>query len=251
LNLRRYAAASDRFPAVVARKLYRAINNISVPAPRILAVTVLRTFLMLRAVSYFVLRVFVCEPLFKAYCSKYGRDLHTGVYIHWVHGKGEIIVGDNVLVDGKCSFLFAARYAETPTLSIGSHTVIGHGCSLTVGKEVSIGEDCLIASGVIIFDAPGHPRDPALRKQGKPANVEDVRPIRIEDNVWVGRDSIIFPGVTIGEGSIVVAGSQVMSDVPPYTTVAGIPARAISRLSKEQPGERKENAVLMDTSKRS
>jgi acetyltransferase-like isoleucine patch superfamily enzyme len=251
VNLRRYVATSDRLPAVVARKLYRAIRNFSVPAPRILVVPALHIFLLIRDVYYFVWRVFVCEPLFKAYCTEYGRNLHTGVFIHWVQGKGEIIAGDNVLVDGKCSFSFAARYTETPTLSIGSHTVISHGCSLTVGRGVSIGEHCLIASGVLIFDAPGHPRDPVLRKRGEPANAEDVRLIKIEDNVWIGRDSIIFPGVTIGEGSIVVTGSLVMSDVPPYTTVAGNPARAISRLSKEQPGERKENAVVMDNSRRS
>jgi acetyltransferase-like isoleucine patch superfamily enzyme len=81
-----------------------------------------------------------------------------------------------------------------------------------------------------MFDSNGHPSDPEERMAGKPPRPEDVRPITIKDNVWVGQNSIITPGVTIGEGSIVSAGSVVISDVPPYTVVAGYPARKIGTL---------------------
>lgn len=54
------------------------------------------------------------------------------------------------------------------------------------------------------------------------------KPIVIEDNVWVGCNSIILKGVTIGEGSIVSAGSVVMDDVPPYSIVRGNPAVVVS-----------------------
>jgi len=230
-SLNRRLVLSNHPAARMLRWIHHCVREFSLPAPAFVFRPVLAVFLLLRSLYYFLARVFVCEPLFKAYCTKFGRRLHTGVYIHWVSGRGRLVIGDDVLVDGKCSFTFAVRYTETPTPLIGDHTVISHRCSLTVGRQISIGNHCLIASGVQIFDAPGHPTDPVLRKLGKPANPEDVRPIKIEDNVWVGTDAIVFPGVTVGEGSVVAVGSLVMSDVPPYTIVAGNPARVIAELS--------------------
>jgi acetyltransferase-like isoleucine patch superfamily enzyme/acyl carrier protein len=205
--------------------------NFTLPLPRPLLRPLLAVFLALRTVYYFLIRVCVCEPLFKAYCEQYGRGVRTGVFVHWVTGAGKLVVGDDVLIDGKCSFDFAVRYAERPTLTIGSHTIVSHGCSFTVGRQITIGSHCLIAANARLFDAPGHPTDPALRKAGNPANPEDVRPICIHDNVWIGTGAVIFPGVTVGEGSVVAIGAVVVSDVPPYTMVGGNPARMIQRLS--------------------
>jgi acetyltransferase-like isoleucine patch superfamily enzyme len=71
----------------------------------------------------------------------------------------------------------------------------------------------------------------------RPAAQTPARPIRVERNVWIGFDCCVLPGVTIGEGSIVGARSVVAQDVPPYTIVAGNPARMIRRIEKD---ERKE-----------
>jgi acetyltransferase-like isoleucine patch superfamily enzyme len=168
--------------------------------------------------------------LLKAACKKYGRNLHTDIYVPWISGKGDIILGDNVIVDGFLSLSFAARYTSNPTLTIGDNTGLGHNCTITVAKEVNIGRYCRIASDVFIFDSSGHPSDPERRQRGEPADAEEVRPVTICDNVWIGRRAIIHPGVTIGEGSIVSAGAVVMTDVPDYTIVAGNPARKIASL---------------------
>jgi len=178
----------------------------------------------------FGMRVFICEPLFKAACTRYGKGVHTDIYIHCIMGKGDIVLGDRVLMDGKCVIAFASRFTEHPTLSVGDNTGIGHLCRFTIGKRITIGRNCRLAGEVWLFDSPGHPADPEARRQGISAADEDVRPITIGDNVWIGRRALIFPGVTIGEGSIVAAGAAVMSDVPPYTAVAGNPARKISAL---------------------
>jgi acetyltransferase-like isoleucine patch superfamily enzyme len=187
---------------------------------------------MVRSAYYFIARIFFCEPFFKSYCTGYGKNLHTGVFFHWVMGRGEIIIGDNVTVDGKCSFAFAARYSSRPTLIVGDNTGIGHNSSFTVGERITIGQNCRLAIGVTIFDAPGHPLDPALRLAGNPAAAEDVRPVVIEDNVWIGQGVIVMPGVTIGQGSVVAAGSVVMTSVPPNVLVAGNPARQVRSLVK-------------------
>lgn len=61
-----------------------------------------------------------------------------------------------------------------------------------------------------------------------------ARPIHIERNVWIGFDACILPGVRIGEGSIVGVRSVVSQDVPPFTIVAGNPARVIRELTAEE-----------------
>ena len=231
MSLRRWIAVSDSPLARAARRCRRAALNFTLPLPRPFLRPLLTVFLVLRTCYFFLIRVCVCEPLFKAYCEQYGRGVRTGVFIHWVTGSGKLVIGDEVLIDGKCNFAFAVRYAERPMLTIGSHTIISHGCSFTVGRQITIGSHCLIASNVRMFDAPGHPTDPALRKAGNPANPDDVRQICIQDDVWIGNGAVIFPGVTVGEGSVVVTGAVVVKDVLPYTMVGGNPARLIQRLS--------------------
>jgi acetyltransferase-like isoleucine patch superfamily enzyme len=225
-------ALSDHPLARALRRVNRSVRNFSLPAPRWIFGPILWVFVSLREMYYFCIRVFVCEPFFKAYCTEYGRDVHTGSFIHWVIGRGRLILGNNVTVDGKCSFIFAVRYTEHPTLRIGDNVRIGHLCTFTVGREITIGNNVMIGGGIEMFDSPGHPTDSALRLAGSPALPEDVKPIHIEDNVWVGSGATIFPGVTLGEGCIVARGAIVMSNVPRYVVVAGSPARQIARLDK-------------------
>jgi acetyltransferase-like isoleucine patch superfamily enzyme len=226
----RFVALSDHWLARLLRKLYRGVDGFSVPAPRVLTAPVLALMIAVRTTYYFLRRVFIAEPLFKVYCTEYGRHLHTGIFVHWVQGKGELLVGDDVNIQGKCNFFFAARYSERPRLIIGDHTGIGHNCSFTVGKEIRIGKHCRFGSAVAVFDAPGHPADPVARLAGLPSADGEVRPIAIGDNVWIGTGAVIFPGVTIGDGSIVAMGSVVMTDVPGNTMVAGNPARQVRTL---------------------
>ncbi len=61
-----------------------------------------------------------------------------------------------------------------------------------------------------------------------------VAPVRIEKNAWIAIGAIILPGVTVGEGAVVAAGSLVTEDVPPHTMVAGVPARVIKHLNRYQ-----------------
>ena len=219
----------------LARRVYHGVDKFTLPAPRLLVWPVLQVFLFLREVYWFLKRVLVCEPFFKAYCKRYGRQVRTGVFIHYVVGKGDIILGDDVKVDGKCGFAFSTRYTEHPTLTIGDHTTVAHGCSFTVVKSITIGRHCMLASGVWMFDSNGHPLDPAARLAGLPPPEEAVKPIVIGDTVWIGRNCTIFPGVKIGENSIVSAGSVVMSDVPANTVVAGYPARRVNLTPLGQP----------------
>ncbi len=211
-----------------ARSARRGVLNFTLPAPRAVMRPILMVFLFLRQVYYFVVRVFIAEPLFKAYCSKVGKNVRTGAFIQWVQGAGRIEIGDDVAIYGKCSFTFASRYSDEPYFSIGAHSHIGHNCSFVIGRSVIIGEYCQMAPDVVIFDASGHPSDPAARERGEPAPDETVKPVVIERNVWIGRRAVIFPGVTVGENSVISANAVVMSSVPANSLMMGNPARRIS-----------------------
>jgi acetyltransferase-like isoleucine patch superfamily enzyme len=145
-----------------------------------------------------------------------------------------LIVGDDVLIDGRCNLKFAARYKDNPTLRIGNNTGIGHECTFTVANSIIIGDHCRIALGVTMFDTPGHPLDAEDRKAGESAAEQDVKPIEIGNNVWIGRNATIFPGVIIGDKSVIASGASVMASVPADTVVGGNPARAMKSLAKVQ-----------------
>jgi acetyltransferase-like isoleucine patch superfamily enzyme len=234
-SVRQFLAVSDHWVARRARTFRQRWYTVSLPVPRPVAKIVLEVFLLVRGVYYWLRRVFVAEVLFKAYCRSYGRRLRTDIFIHWVQGRGDLVIGDDVLIDGKCSFTFAARYARRPTLIVGSGSGIGHECAFTIGKSITIGRKCRIAAGVWMFDSHGHPADPHTRLQDHAAPDSEVKPISIGDNVWIGGRAVIFPGVTIGEGSVVSACAVVTTDVPAYSIVAGNPARRIGTLSQPQP----------------
>ena len=115
-------------------------------------------------------------------------------------------------------------------------------CGYSIGKYVFIGEDLIISDElhdkkVIIGDrASIAPRVTIVTSSGP--NLSRIRPyvkvvdgyVRIGQDAWIGAGSIILPDITIGEGAVVGAGAVVTKDVPPYTVVVGVPAKAIKKL---------------------
>jgi len=71
--------------------------------------------------------------------------------------------------------------------------------------------------------------------QSRRDNIEFARPVTIGDDCWIGGNSIILPGVTIGEGSTVGAGSVVTKDVPAWSVVLGTPARVVKKVTPLDP----------------
>src|SRR5689334_4708222 len=130
--------------------------------------------------------------------------------------------------------------------SVGERTVLLSPFHAGFGSNVHIGDDFLgnvnltfvddveirIGNGVMIapsvtLTTTGHPIHPALR--------EDFRrfsePIVIEDRVWIGSNAVVLPGVRIGYGSVIGAGSVVSRDIPPMTVAVGVPCRAVREIT--------------------
>lgn len=223
----RTLATSDHPAARALRGVRHGLTHMSLPAPRIVIVPYRMMYVGVRSVWHGFIRIFVAEPLFKSYCTSVGRGFRADAFVHWVNGRGRIIIGDDVLIDGKCSFTFAARFSDHPTLRVGNRTKIGHACVFVVANEITIGEDCRIAGGASFRDSPGHPLDPEARRRGEPPPADAIKQIVVEDNVWVGSGAIIHSGVRIGTGSVIASGAVVMTDVPPNSLIAGNPGRRI------------------------
>lgn len=111
------------------------------------------------------------------------------------------------------------------TLEIGEETFVNYGTSLSASQLVRIGPRCNIGTHCIVMDNDFHCLEPERRLE-RP----ESRPIVLEENVWLGARAIVLPGVTIGEGSVIGAGSVVTRDVPPRAVAAGVPARVIRQL---------------------
>ncbi|MDE6498661.1 MAG: acyltransferase [Muribaculaceae bacterium] len=144
-------------------------------------------------------------------------------------------MGSNCHIRGE---LFVYPYGDG--LRIGNNSYIGDYSIVRSGGGISIGNSVLIAHGVTIIDTDSHETDPAERdrsfrnliKNGHPKTPGSVKTARItiEDNAWISYGVSILKGVTIGKGAIVGAGSVVTRDVPPYTVVAGNPAKPIKQI---------------------
>jgi maltose O-acetyltransferase len=116
-----------------------------------------------------------------------------------------------------------AYFGTGENTEIGDNSSIGTSCQLY--GPVLIGKDVMMSPEVIILTRNHkHNRlDIPIRLQG----MEEEKKVIIEDDVWIGTRVIILPGVRIGKGSIVAAGSVVTKDIPKYSIVGGVPAKTI------------------------
>ncbi|RWB30891.1 acyltransferase [Mesorhizobium sp.] len=147
-----------------------------------------------------------------------------GVSPH-IAGKGNFRFGSRVSFRGlgSRSWFHARRNAS---LSIGSRSFINSGVTIDASVAVSIGKGCLIGDSVVIQDSNYHEVEEGAGVKAKA--------VLIGDNVWIGRNSIILPGVEIGDHSVIGAGSVVTKSAPPRSLVAGNPARIIREIVAPQ-----------------
>jgi len=102
---------------------------------------------------------------------------------------------------------------------IGKGTFVNHGCYFMDGGTVTIGENVFIGPFCGFYTAT-HPMNYTDRNKG----LEKALPITVGDNCWFGANVSVMPGVTIGSGCVIAAGSVVTEDVPDDSMVAGVPA---------------------------
>lgn len=128
------------------------------------------------------------------------------VYANW--GGKHVSLGDNVYINFNCVFV------DDTYIDIGSHTLVGPNVTFVTGN---------------------HPLNAMQRKEALQYN----QPIKVGKNVWIGANAVILPGVTIGDNSIIGAGSIVTKDIPSNVVAVGVPCKPIKKVpaTPEEEGE--------------
>lgn len=113
-------------------------------------------------------------------------------------------------------------------IEVGENFYSNYNCTILDVAKVTIGKNVMFAPNVSIYTA-GHPIHPDSRNSG----YEYGKPVTIGDNVWLGGNVVVVPGVTIGNNVVVGAGSVVTKDLPDNALAAGNPARVIRFITEE------------------
>lgn len=132
----------------------------------------------------------------------------------------KFFLGDYSVVES-----FACINNAVGDVIIGDHTRIG--LHNTIIGPVTIGNHVNLAQGITVTALNHNFSDAEKRIDEQGVN---TTPVVIEDDIWIGANAVILPGVTIGSHSVVAAGSVVTKDVPPHSLVAGVPAKIIRQI---------------------
>lgn len=178
------------------------------------------------------------------------QGIHSSVV---VTGGASIAFPASTIIEPFCSFVMGPH----ATLRLGNNVTIYSGCTfrnkyghLEIGNEVSFGPNCafyelraglsigdftMIAAGVSVSGV-NHGMDPSLGPYRFQA--PKSRPVRIGSNVWIGMNTTILPGVTIGDNAIIGAGSVVAKDIPRDVVAFGNPCRVVRPVTTSRPEAR-------------
>jgi acetyltransferase-like isoleucine patch superfamily enzyme len=162
--------------------------------------------------------------------------IHSRIII--LNKKSSIIVGNSSIILGEL-----LTFGHGGKIQLGKYCYVGEGTHIWSAANILVGDRVLISHNVNIFDNLTHPISSTLRHnqfieictKGHPdqLNLGEAEVI-IMDDVLIGCSSIILRGVTIGTGAIIGAGSVVTKNVPPWTIVAGNPARIIREIPENE-----------------
>lgn len=140
--------------------------------------------------------------------------------------RGALVLeeGATLRLEGRAQLGFATKVLvrEGATLTLGHRVRIGAGCLIVAEVDTSIGAETALSWGVTVMDSHMHEITTAERPRA-----QVTEPVRIGAGVLIGHDSLVLPGVTIGDGAVIGARSVVTRDVGPGELVVGSPARRI------------------------
>src|SRR5258705_45774 len=180
-----------------------------------------------------LLKVLYREPLLRYRCTRLGRRLRMSGALPMIIGDGRIELGDDVTLDDSNTWNVGFKVSTDAQLIIGNRVFVGDHVLFSAAKSITIGDDTMIAGRTSIFDNVSHPLSPARRLRGESFSLDECEPVVIGRNVWIGTQCFILKGVTIGDNSVVAAGSVVTRSVPPNTLAAGSPAKVVREIGDE------------------
>ena len=122
--------------------------------------------------------------------------------------------------------LSGVRLYHPGRIRLGARVGIAAGCQLNGAGGLTVGDDCLIGPGAVVWTENHRYADPAVPVA---AQGSDPAPVTLGPDCWVAAGAVVLPGVTLGRGTVVAAGAVVTKSTEPYAVVAGVPARVVGR----------------------
>ena len=148
------------------------------------------------------------------------------------NGAGAVSIGSKVILGyvngpkvGNGSILVQARKKDAQ-ITMGNETSTSNNITIIACQSIVIGCNCQIGDNVTIYDSDFHHPNIYMRKVSEGA----VTPVEIGNNVWIGSRVIILKGVSVGDGSVIAAGSVLTKSIPANCLAAGVPAKVIRNL---------------------
>lgn len=160
-----------------------------------------------------------CKALLKKFANAESRD---------TKGKHQLLselleyVGENVWIEAP----FFCDYGKN--IRIGAGSFINVNCVLVDNNKITIGHNCLLGPGVHLYTA-GHPVS-AQDRICDGRYLTTTKPITIGNTVWIGGNTVVMPGVTIGDNTTIGAGSVVTKDIPAHVLAFGNPCKIIKEI---------------------
>jgi acetyltransferase-like isoleucine patch superfamily enzyme len=147
--------------------------------------------------------------------------------------RNRVVIGDN------CNLNVEIHCAKRGQVVIGNNVFMNAKTRIRCDHEIRIGDRCMFGPDVRIWDTNNHLMSATARRRQALEICEKTvdsyegggAPVLIGEDVWLCMEVIVLAGVTIGNGSVIGAGSVVTSDIPPMTFAAGVPARVIRSIS--------------------
>ncbi len=138
----------------------------------------------------------------------------------WYRRAVGIQMGHNATVQLGCYvWFYGPGGTRRSGARVGENSLINRDCTMDLRGGLLIGDNVSVSPDVTILTNSHGVNDPSFR--------EENGAVIIEDHVWIGTRAMILPGVTVGRGAVVAAGSVVVSDAPPMMIVAGVPAKPV------------------------
>lgn len=165
----------------------------------------------------------------------HGVEFGAGVRVYSrliIHGPGKVFIGNGTQIASRRATNELCTTNATAVLRVGSQCVL-NGAIIGCAESITIGDRCIIAEAYI-RDTSSHGVDPAQRHL---PNSGKIAPVELRDNVWIGSQSHVMPGVRIGENTVVGVNSVVTKSLPENVFAAGSPARVIYGLNAAENGE--------------
>lgn len=178
---------------------------------------------------------FYYENIMRYRCKELGKNFMLFGEMPFIEGDGDIFIGDNVTMYGRNVMFTGGLTGKDSCIRIGDNSCLGFAVVMRAADRIEIGKNCMVGGATRISDNDGHPIHARRAVIHTKIEQKDVKPVVIEDDVWIGEQCKILKGVTIGRGSIVSTGSIVTKSIPPMKIAMGNPARAVMWVPGAEP----------------